>query len=87
MKNEEKVKNADMPASPVAIQFGKAYHENFDGNGLTKREHFAESILNGLLASGINIQLGPNSKDNNDKMAACAVTLADALLAALNQGE
>lgn len=32
------MKNADMPAMPVDIQFGKAYHADFDGSGFTKRE-------------------------------------------------
>lgn len=87
--------NADygnQPASPLPIAMNETecltvqeYEGSLHFNGLTKREHFAESILNGLLSSGINIQLGPNSKENNDKMAKCAVVMADSLLAALNQ--
>lgn len=86
--------NADTPASPLPIAMNENENEclstedlqgNTLSNGLTKREHFAESVLNGLLSSGINILLGPDSKDNNDKIAKCAVAVADALLAALNQ--
>jgi len=86
--------NADQPASPLPLAMNEAecltvqdYEGNQHCNGLTKREKFAESVLNGLLSSGINIQLGPNSKDNNDKIAKCAVVMADALLAALDKGE
>ena len=48
-------------------------------NGLTKREDFAKAAMQGLLAREIN---GPSIRD----MADTAVTFADALLTALEEG-
>ena len=64
--------NADMPAQPVKLSYGKAYPWDFDNSGLTKREHFAGLAMQGLLAHYGNA--------NAESCAPCAVALADALL-------
>ena len=64
--------NADMPAMPHDIVFGKGYPLNYDPTGLTKREHFAGLAMQGLLA-----HYGTVVNET------CAVEFADALLKAL----
>ena len=66
--------NADMPAMPHDIVFGKGYPLNYDPTGLTKREHFAGLAMQGLLA-----HYGTVVNET------CAVEFADALLKALEQ--
>ena len=67
--------NADMPAMPHDIVFGKGYPLNYDPTGLTKREHFAGLAMQGILADFSNKDI--------PRCAAKAVEFADALLKAL----
>ena len=69
--------NADMPAMPHDIVFGKGYPLNYDPTGLTKREHFAGLAMQSLLAH--------YGTDGADECASYAVEYADALLEALEQ--
>jgi len=74
--------NADMPAMPHKIVFGKGYPEDYDNTGLTKREHFAGLAMQGLLAGGYCIE-APLMKLN--EIPSEAITLADALLKELEK--
>ena len=69
--------NADMPAMPHDIVFGKGYPLNYDPTGLTKREHFAGLAMQSLLAH--------YGTDGADECASYAVEYANALLKALEQ--
>jgi len=52
--------------------------------GMSKREYFAGHALQGLLSNAtVNMVIGPNPGNDNARMAAIAVSLADALLAEL----
>jgi hypothetical protein len=75
--------NSDMPAMPHEIVFGKGYPENYDGTGLTKREHFAGLAMQGLLAGGYCID---DPKNRLNDVPSEAYNLANALLKAL-EGE
>ena len=70
--------NGDTPASPTKPVWGKCYDEGYDGSGLTKREHFAAMALQGMLT---NTSVSPTNK----VYATVAVSLADALLKALEE--
>ena len=70
--------NADMPAMPHDIVFGKGYPLNYDPTGLTKREHFAGLAMQGIMA---NDQKYLTWSD----LAKDSVAAADALLKALEQ--
>ena len=74
--------NADMPAMPHDIEFGKGYPLNYDPTGLTKREHFAGLAMQGMISSPIG-----KVKDMLDgtSLANAAVEQADLLLKALEQ--
>ena len=67
--------NADMPAMPHKIVFGKGYPEDYDNTGLTKREHFAGLAMQGLLSH--------NGNKDADVCASFALEFAHALLKAL----
>jgi hypothetical protein len=73
--------NSDMPAMPTKIQFGKAYHVDYNGDGLTKREHFAGLALQGILA---NNHYQEPRRTKLEGMAIDAVAAADALLKELS---
>jgi hypothetical protein len=84
------MKNADMPAMPMPLSangsvwtaddLGNGYAEQFrPAFGLTKREHFA-----GLLAQGIAIDMLSRG-ESKEFIAQEAISLADALLAALEK--
>ena len=70
--------NADMPAMPHDIVFGKGYPLNYEPTGLTKREHFAGLAMQGVMA---NEEEYPKWSD----LARASVAAADALLKALEQ--
>ena len=70
--------NSDMPAMPHDIVFGKGYPENYDGTGLTKREHFAGIFMQALL-----IHHGRSADAGN--CAHDAIEYTNALLEALEQ--
>ena len=70
--------NGDIPAMPVWNQHLHPVHV-----GLTKREHFAAMAMQGMLSSGMSIELGPSHPKNNGDIAICATVVADALLKAL----
>ena len=72
--------NANMPAMPHDIVFGKGYPLNNEPTGLTKREHFAGLAMQGLLAQSD----GPRSVK---EMAFESLAVADALLKALEVGD
>ena len=71
----------DMPASPVAIQFGKEYHIDFDGNGMSIRERMAAMAMQGNMAARQVMW----SDVDPAYMAQMAVEMADALLAELER--
>ena len=70
-----------MPAMPQSIQFGKEYHADFDGNGLTKREHFA-----GLAMQGLITLKGTDCSDTEITAVQC-VRMANSLLAELDKSK
>ena len=71
--------NSDMPAMPTKIQFGKAYHVDYNGDGLTKREHFAGLAMQSLINIDTEFRATPGVK------AELAVSMADALLRELEE--
>lgn len=84
------MKNADMPAMPQAVQFGREYHKDFDGNGLTKREYFAGLAMQGIVSCGesVNYAVTHNARHHNGTPGAIvdyALACADALLAELEK--
>ena len=79
--------NGDMPANPVDFTYEqdvsdtcKTVHEMH--TGLTKREEFAKAAMQGFLAS-----YGQHDVEDFREIAADSVNAADALLAALEEGE
>ena len=83
--------NSDMPASPAKVtidrddesigpfQFG---NDDFECEGLTKREAFAMAAMQGLCANQYNIITESNARSN---LAKEAVQQADALLKELEK--
>ena len=69
--------NSDMPAMPSKDLFLDGEQHPVKCRGLTKREHFAGLAMQGLLGSD------PDSVWLSKEMAKSAVSMADALLAAL----
>ena len=77
------MKNGDMPAMPIELNgFGQYAPEAY--LGLTKREQFAMSAMQGLLASGATYK---GSTTNRHLLSADAVAHADALLAELEKSK
>ena len=70
--------NADMPAMPHDIVFGKGYPLNYDPTGLTKREHFAGLAMQGVMANEEEYRTWSD-------LAKDSLAAADALLKALEQ--
>ena len=74
--------NADMPAMPIQFEYQES--ENTTQvelwRGLTKREHFAAMAMQGMLANDLHCQY------EDEKVARCAVSVADALLLELDKG-
>ena len=85
------MKNSDMPAMP-SVQTTEQYEYNgiqyvqskdyFEG--LTKREHFAGLVMQGMLANKLIIDEVP--QNSMEWIAEKAVCLADALLAEIEKG-
>ena len=46
--------NRNAPAFPILLHEGEALPGGVEPNGLTKREEFAKSAMQGLLASGLH---------------------------------
>jgi hypothetical protein len=85
-----KMRNSDMPAMPQNATddaWGNPMtSEDNGGAGLTKREHFAAMAMQGLVSTGLppEINFGVSSgKPPGQLYAEAAVSIADALLAAL----
>jgi len=57
---------------------GNEYDHGQFNPGLTKREYFAAMAMQGIIAK-------PATLTTNEKFAAAAVSMADALIAALNE--
>ncbi|MEC8917150.1 MAG: hypothetical protein VX796_05970 [Pseudomonadota bacterium] len=66
--------NGDIPAMPVKSV------ADYQGLGLTKREHFAAMAMQGLISS-----FGSHDVWNSSEVASDAVIFADALLAELER--
>jgi hypothetical protein len=75
--------NADMPINPSFDKYGKTQISDSDLRrgyvGLTKREEFARTALQGMAASD------SYSEASWEQIAEAAVTAADALLAELDK--
>jgi len=80
--------NGNSPAMANYAPDGAKYLDT-GAMGLTKREHFAAMAMQGLMSSGLSIDLGPSHSVNNYNVALCSLTMADALLEVLDnqQGE
>jgi hypothetical protein len=76
--NGAEMKNLDMPAMPCDVIFGKAYPENYDNTGLTKREHFAGLALQSLIAS-IGAQAACTTFRGIEDITDAAYAYADAM--------
>lgn len=88
------MKNSDMPAMPVQIKVESTNRsfigstevarkiESIDCHGLTKRETFAMAAMQGLCVCST-----PGRHNTPNNLTKEAVEYADALLAALTQGE
>ena len=76
------INNSDMPAMPVMDEV----QEHGQHYGLTKREHFAGLVMQGLV-SGVNssVKYGESHGWKDEDFAKEAVELADALLAELER--
>jgi len=74
--------NGDMPASPLdyehACEWMKGWHR--DCSGLTKREHFAGLVMQGLMAS-----IKENQIWSHEEAVSLCLTMADALLEELEK--
>jgi hypothetical protein len=76
--------NADMPASPSksVSNTGSPYYNALLSDGLTKREHFAGMVIQGICANRDYI-----TEDWKEIIAKEAVYMADALLAELEKAQ
>ena len=81
------MKNSDMPAMPPPADYCQLWIDSKNPNkgvddalGLTKREHFADSAMQGLCANS-----GYISEEWVELIAREAVRVADALLAELSK--
>ena len=70
------MKNADMPAMPTSLNESDSQWAAAHTGGLTKREHFAGLVIQGLMN-------GRNFRGGYSDLAETAVECADALLKAL----
>ena len=76
------MKNADLPAMPISLtdsqlDFFLKSNKEINISGLTKREHFAAMAMQGAIAAHFDA----------DDVPTYAVSMADALLAALEQSK
>ena len=85
------MRNANMPAMPHDIIFGKWYPADYENTGLTKREHFAGVAMQALLANAAIIDLrdllanDANACLSADDCASYAIEYSNALLKALEK--
>ncbi len=77
------MRNADMPAMPIALEPGEVWSEGQDhAHGLTKREQFAARAMQGFIAA----PMGKYPDQTNQRvMAYDSLLAADALLAELEK--
>ena len=79
---KSKMNNSDMPAMPQTGAIGPSgdmyRSEEFGGEGLTKREHFAAMAMQGMCANTEYV-----TKDWKDIVVKESAYMADALLAEL----
>ncbi|KMV67766.1 hypothetical protein WB66_11105 [bacteria symbiont BFo1 of Frankliniella occidentalis] len=64
------------PAFPVDVD-GRNYHP-----GQTLRDYFAGKALQGILAAGIGVNIGPSHVEEMESVAKTIYLVADAMIAA-----